>query len=173
MEFTGDCSRPIIDLLKSGKHLITSAIGSFKAFLLALTRIPNFSSCLDKTLTIVPELRRSSSNFSILPTKFTPESPLLDTSLHILLHCRLRIEAPIAAAPTNITNCHTKTLFPNHAKNGFCEFEIAEFTANPIEITADEARQRNSTIERTASKLTPSSDFRTARSDSKALTCQC
>lgn len=121
-------------------------MGSFKAFLVTRNQIPNFSSCLDITLTTVAELLRSSSNFSILPTKSTPESPGLEESIH-LLHCRLRITEPITIPPTNNTNCHTKTLFPSPTKIGFWEFKIY-----PIDVTPEEARHRISAIERKASK---------------------
>ena len=159
----------MINLLKD---MFTSSKGSFKVLFVTLNRIPNFSSFLDKTLVTVTELRTSSSNLSILSIKLTPESSEFGALTRMLLHCRLRIKAPTATAPTNRTDCHTKTLFPNHAMTEFCELEIARLAANPIEITADEARDKNSTTDRKASKAISSivpDDFRTMLSNWKAL----
>ncbi len=131
-------------------------MGSLRDLRVTRNLIPNFSSCLDKTRIIVVELRKSSSNFSILSKKFTSTIPplLLEVCLQIRLHCRLRIHEPIATPPTNNTiPHHAQTLFPANSTNTafFVELEsAARFAARPA---AEEARQSNSATERNESKL--------------------
>lgn len=96
---------------KKDKIGITSRMGSFKAFLVSLNLVSSFSSCLDKTLMMVAELRISSSTFSSLPTKPTTTPSLF--ALQILRHCLQRITLPTTTAPTSSEYCKTKILLPN------------------------------------------------------------
>ncbi|KAJ0840666.1 hypothetical protein HanPSC8_Chr14g0621451 [Helianthus annuus] len=95
------------------------SIGSFIDFRVTLNRIPSFSSCLDKTRIIVAEFRTSSSTFSILSTKLTPEEPDFPNPKQTLLHCLLLITTPITIPTTNNTGCHNVTRFTNHPRTGF------------------------------------------------------
>ena len=69
-------------------------MGSFKPLRVTRNLMLNFSNCLFKTLTILTELFKSSSNFSILSSKLTSNPSLSHVSLQILLHCLLLIQAP-------------------------------------------------------------------------------
>lgn len=105
------------------RNQITSEIGSFWAFRAALTRIPSFSSCLEKTRIRVAELRKSSSNFSTLLNKLLPwdAGPFGNPAPDTLRHCRRRITAPTTILATKTTHCHTKILLPTHPKTApFC-----------------------------------------------------
>lgn len=131
---------------------ITSAMGSLRALRVTRNLIPSFSSCLDKTRMIVAELRRSSSNFSTLSSRFT-STPPFTVSRHTRLHCLFRIHAPIATPPANSTTPHTETLFPISTRTAFFQPRLA---AIPTETaTVDETRQSNSAIERNESKSKP------------------
>lgn len=120
----------------------------FRALRVTRNRIPNFSSCLDITRINVAEFLKPSSNFSILPNKFTSKPPLTDPARN-RLHWRRRIHAPIPT-PAAITNTpNAKILFPIAAAIAvFFELETAQFTAKPIETTADEKTHKVSTTER-------------------------
>lgn len=131
-------------------------MGSLRVLRVTRNLIPNFSSCLDKTRIMVAELRKSSSNFSILSSKFTsttPPPPLFQVCLHNRCHCRLRIHDPIATPPANnAIPHHAQALFPtNSTSTAFFELKsTARFAARP---TKEEARHRNSATERNESKL--------------------
>jgi len=124
-------------------------MGSFKAFLVTLNLIPNFSSCLDKTLTTVRELFKSSSNFSILWRKLT-SNPFFPFSTHTRLHWRLRIQTPIKTPITSIVTPNGAALVPIPASSSFLE---AATTVAAEDATAEERRQENSRKERRESKL--------------------
>jgi hypothetical protein len=134
--------------LVNQKRVITSDIGSFKDFRVTRNLIPNFSSCLDKTLTTVAEFLKSSSNFSILCNKFTSEPE--NTPFTVSLHFLLLIKAPVKTPTTNINKLHGATLLPIAANNSFFQTEVTATVANTI---TEERRQESSRKERKESKL--------------------
>lgn len=147
--------------------IITRVMGPFKSCWVTRNLFPNFSTCLDKTLTTVFELLNSSSSFSILFT-----NPTFKLSLRIRLHCRFRIHALTTTPPTSIRTTHkTPTLLPfTVVINTFFDEPLA---ARPTDTTAEENRHDNSIAERRESKLKPpplpAVCFCTVPSDSRAF----
>ena len=124
-------------------------MGSFKPFHVTLNLTPNFSSYLDKTLTTVTKLLKSSSNFSILSSKFTSNPPFPASTL-TRLHCRLRIHAPTRTPTTSNAPPNGAALAPIPAMSSFLE---PASPAAAAEDMAEESRHENSSSERSESKL--------------------
>lgn len=138
-------------ILQSIKKIgITSRMGSFKAFLVSLNLVSSFSSCLDKTLMMVAELRISSSTFSSLPTKPTTTPSLF--ALQILRHCLQRITLPTTTAPTSSEYCKTKILLPNDIWKPFDAPGNALLARTQIEHMMAGATQSTSATKRSSSK---------------------